>query len=69
MEMMISHKNGRKNTYIKEGKYMFISNIKISPKNSNKTSKEKDDDDFNIYDDMNLMVNMINKKKNIKNLY
>ena len=31
MEMMISYKNGRKNTYIKEGKYMFISNIKISP--------------------------------------
>ncbi|CAG9707150.1 MULTISPECIES: hypothetical protein [Clostridium] len=69
MEMMISYKNGRKNTYIKEGKYMFISNIKISPKNSSKTSKEKDDDDFNIYDDINLMVNMINKKKNMKNLY
>lgn len=62
MEMMISYKNGRKNTYIKEGKYIFISNMKSSKKINEDITQSID---FNIYDDMNLMVNMINKKKNI----
>ena len=62
MEMMISYKNGRKNTYIKEGKYIFMSNMKSSKK-INEDIKQSID--FDIYDDMNLMVNMINKKKNI----
>lgn len=62
MEMMISYKNGRKNTYIKEGKYIFISNMKSSKK-INEDIKQSID--FDIYDDMDLMVNMINKKKNI----
>lgn len=62
MEMMISYKNGRKNTYIKEGKYIFISNMKSSKKINEDITQSID---FNVYDDINLMVNMINKKKNI----
>ena len=66
MEMMISYKKGRKNTYIKEGKYMFISNIKISPKNSNKTSKEKDDDDklLRQIEVCNKIINILAKESN-----
>lgn len=62
MEMMISYKNGRKNTYIKEGKYIFISNMKSSKKINEDITQSID---FIVYDDINLMVNMINRKKNI----
>ena len=58
--MMISYKNGRKNTYIKEGKYIFIINMKSSKKINEDITQSID---FNVYDDINLMVNMINKKR------
>ena len=59
MEMMISYKNGRKNTYIRQGNYIFMSNIKSSSKNIDKRYEEND---FDKYEDINLMVNMINKR-------
>jgi len=68
MEMMISYKNGRKNTFIKEGKYIYISDIKSVSNKKNLIIEEKntfleENEEFNLFDDINLMVNLVSKRR------
>lgn len=68
MEKMINYKNGRKNTFIKEGKYIYISDIKSVSNKKNSMIEEvniflEEKEEVNIFDDINLMVNLVSKRR------